>query len=401
MNDRAGGFSVYVHVPFCLSRCPYCAFYSGEPLVLLPGYPGLLARELHGMSRVPRPEGRVNTVYFGGGTPSLLGPEALGALLEAVDHRWGLAPGAEVTLEANPADLLDYPGLRAAGVNRLSLGVQALDDGVLTWLGRRHSAAQALAAVGTAAREGFRVSADLLFGLPDGAPGPLREAPAVLRDQGVEHLSTYSLEFHPGTPFGLRREAGTLAPAGDDEEDAQWRALHEGLEAQGFRPYEVSNYALPGGQCRHNLAYWEGDATVGLGPGAHGFAPGQGDWGTRFWNHPDLPAWADALDEGRLPPGDAEPLEGPQALLEHLFLSLRRPAPVAFHLLAARHGRDLGPLLPRLAQAVSEGLLTPGDAPGCFSPSLAGMRRADGLALWLSEGFEPDPPPDVGGATGR
>ncbi len=374
--------SVYLHVPFCRSRCPYCGFYSGESLDAVDRFVRAAVREIGLRAGEDRPPGPVDTVYLGGGTPSLLGPARVARLLTAVDRCWGVATGAEVTLEANPGGLPDPAGFRAAGITRLSLGVQALDDAVLSTLGRQHTAAEAENAVVRAVRTGFvSVGVDLICGVPDLAPGRLGEWVARLAALGATHLSAYSLEVHPGTPLAERVRTGAFRPAGEAEECAQWRAVAARARAEGFAPYELSNFARPGHESRHNRAYWTGRAYAGIGPGAHGFSPDLGPWGTRWWNAPELAGYLAALDRGRLPPGGADPLDRPAAVLEALFLWLRQPVPLEEGLRPERFGWSAGAVLRRLAPLVRSGDL----APGSLTPTPRGQRRADGLSLWCRD----------------
>lgn len=374
--------SLYVHVPFCRSRCAYCAFYSGEPLADLASYPSLLATEVR--LRAAGAFGPVHTLYFGGGTPSLLGPRGIGEILAAVDRAWGIAPEAEITVEANPGTDPDFAGLWAAGANRLSLGVQGLDDQVLARLGRPHRAADALAALDAAQAAGFqRLSADLLYGLPGLAPETLAAWASLLVARGVAHLSAYSLELHDGTALAADAAAGTFALPGEDEEEAQTDALGAALTAVGLERYEVSNFARPGERCRHNLAYWEGRPYLGLGPGAHGYDPRVSPWGTRCWNNPSLAPYRTAILAGNLPPGGHEPLTRPEALLETLFLTLRRPDPIDFGALVERFGLSSGAFAEALGICRRDGLIQ--EHPQGWAPTPHGLRRADGLALWLRE----------------
>ncbi len=374
--------SVYLHVPFCRSRCTYCGFYSGEPLGAVDRFVRAAVREIGLRAGEGRPTGPVDTVYLGGGTPSLLGPARVARLLATVDRSWGIAAGAEVTLEANPCDLPDPAGFRAAGITRLSLGVQALDDAVLAALGRRHTAAEAENAVARAARAGFAsVGVDLIYGVPDLSPGRLGEWVTRLAALGATHLSAYSLELHPGTPLSERARTGAFRPADETGEHAQWRAVAGRARAEGLAPYELSNFARPGHESRHNLAYWTGRPYGGVGPGAHGFDPDQGPWGTRWWNAPDLSGYLAALDRGRFPPGGADPLDRPAALLEALFLWLRRPEPLASGLRPERFGWSPEKTARQLMPLVRSGDLTPGS----LTPTPRGQRRADGLSLWCRE----------------
>ena len=372
---------VYLHLPFCLSRCRYCAFYSGEPLSRCAELVERLGTEMALRARDGR--GPVQTVYFGGGTPSLLTPEQARHLLREVDRAWGLDRAAEITLEVNPADRLPVESFRNAGVTRLSVGVQSLDDAVLVELGRRHTAAQARATLAAAAVAGFAsISADLLLGLADTSPRDLARWVQELVALGAGHLSLYSLELHPGTALSAAASEGRFHPAGEVLEEAQFRTVVRAAEACGLQGYEVSNFALPGHCCQHNLAYWQRGAYLGLGPGAHSFLPGAGPWGTRRWNEPGLDPYLANLRQGDLPPGGGEELTREQALLERLFLSLRCCAAVAPRDLATRFGLDPADTAAAFQVLAEKGLFAtlPG---GRLRPTWQAMRRADGLALGL------------------
>ncbi|MBI5014736.1 MAG: radical SAM family heme chaperone HemW [Deltaproteobacteria bacterium] len=388
-------FSVYVHVPFCRTRCHYCAFYSGEPLEAAAEYPSWVAAEvLCRAQRAPTPSPAISTVYLGGGTPSLLGASRVAAILETIHRTWGLLSEAEVTIEVNPATDLDFSGLRTAGITRLSLGVQCLDDALLSLLGRPHTAHRALSALEAAARSGSEsVSVDLLLGLPGARPDALARWVRTVTDAGARHVSAYSLEVHPGTALARAADGGSVALPSPDEEEEQWEAVDEALASCGHGAYEVSNYCAPGHECRHNLAYWDRSPYVGLGPGAHSFDPAAGAWGRRSWNDADLAAYSRHLTAGGLPPGGSEHLTAPESLLECLFLALRRPVPVDLDHLAARHHRPPEIITSRIRQAAAAGLLRADGSSGHrrWRPTREGLRRADGLALWLSEGF-PAPP---------
>ena len=377
-------WGVYLHLPFCRSRCRYCAFYSGEPLHLLPE----LVRQLETEVRLRRdtvPDQPVGSVYFGGGTPGLLAPEQVAAVLAAIECYWGLLPEVEVTLEVNPGDVLPWYALRAAGITRLSVGVQALENALLRRLGRRHTAEQARVAVREAAAAGFSgVSADLMVGLSGLTPGMLSEWVTDLARDGANHLSVYGLELHPGTELTEEVATGRFRPASDQLEERQYQAVERTGARQGFDLYEVSNFARPGHQCRHNLNYWTRGAYLGLGPGAHSYLPERGTWGSRFWNDPDLGAYLNALRSGRLPPSGGEGLTREQALLEQLFLDLRRPGAISLPQLAARFV-----LSPETCVQVFREISVKGffrmETDGLATPTRAAMRRADGLALAIQE----------------
>lgn len=273
IEDTAGGFGVYIHWPFCKAKCPYCDFNSHVRLVPPDEarYIAAFRREIAHMRALSGPR-RAETVFFGGGTPSLMAPSTVAAILEAIDDAWPLTADAEVTLEANPTSVEAerFQGYRAAGVNRVSLGVQALDDADLQGLGRMHSVAEALAAVAIARRAFDRVSFDLIYARPRQTPeawsAELRRALA----EGCEHLSLYQLTIEPGTPFERLYGAGKLILPDDDLSRALWDVTQEVTAQAGLPAYEVSNHARPGAEARHNLVYWRYGTYAGIGAGAHG-----------------------------------------------------------------------------------------------------------------------------------
>jgi oxygen-independent coproporphyrinogen-3 oxidase len=266
-------FGVYVHWPFCLSKCPYCDFNSHVRHAAIDEDRFLRAFTAEIDATAARVPGRtVSTVFFGGGTPSLMQPATVGAILDAIGKHWRVAPGAEVTLEANPTSVEAerFRGYRLAGVNRVSLGVQALDDDALKALGRTHSVAEALAAVAIARQAFERYSFDLIYA----RPGQTRYAWAAELKRAIaeaaEHLSLYQLTIEDETPFAALHRAGKLAVPDEDTARALYDVTQEVCGAAGFPAYEISNHARPGAECRHNLVYWRAHEYAGVGPGAHG-----------------------------------------------------------------------------------------------------------------------------------
>lgn len=372
---------VYLHLPFCLSRCRYCAFYSGEPLSRRAELVEQLATEL--FLRTGEAVGPLGSVYFGGGTPSLLRPDQLHRLLMAVRAAWGDAGDLEVTLELNPGDRLPLAELRTAGFNRLSVGVQSLDDALLAALGRRHSADQARGTISAAATAGFSsVSADLLIGLPQTHPDTLARWVFELVSAGATHLSLYSLELHPGSELAIACAEGRFRPASDDLEDTQFHSVIRAAQACGMEAYEVSNAAVAGHRCRHNLNYWQGGPYLGLGPGAHSFLPDSGPWGTRSWNIPQLSPYLTALKQGLLPPVESEVLTREQALLERLFLQLRCSSTFSPATLAVDFDLHQKNTLRAFSALTEQGFFSALPA-GALCPTWAAMRRADALAIEL------------------
>ena len=272
-SAKRKAFGVYVHWPFCLSKCPYCDFNSHvrQAAIDEERFARGFAREIEtSAARIPGRE--VTSICLGGGTPSLMRPETVGAILEAIGKHWRTATDAEVTLEANPTSVeaTRFAGYRAAGVNRVSLGVQALDDASLKMLGRLHSAREALDAVAIARRAFDRYSFDLIYARPEQTPMMWAAELELAISEAAEHLSLYQLTIEEGTPFFGLHAAGKLKTP----DEAVGRALYDMTQdvcaRHGLPAYEISNHARPGAECRHNLVYWRGEEYAGIGPGAHG-----------------------------------------------------------------------------------------------------------------------------------
>jgi oxygen-independent coproporphyrinogen-3 oxidase len=268
-----GDFGVYLHWPFCLSKCPYCDFNSHVRHAAIDETRYLRAFEREIAATADRTPGRtVSTIFFGGGTPSLMQPSTVAGLLDAIARHWTVSPDVEVTLEANPtsAEATRFRGYRTAGVNRVSLGVQSLDDASLKELGRLHTAQEALDAVAVARSIFARYSFDLIYARPRQTPqqwaGELTRAIA----EAAEHLSLYQLTIEPDTPFAALHKAGKIATPGDELGRQLYDATQDICAAAGLPAYEISNHARPGAECRHNLVYWRGHEYAGIGPGAHG-----------------------------------------------------------------------------------------------------------------------------------
>ncbi|HET8654970.1 MAG TPA: radical SAM family heme chaperone HemW [Longimicrobiaceae bacterium] len=316
--------SLYVHVPFCTRRCSYCDFAvdvapeppTGEWLRAVGGELALTARERGWAERLP-----LDTLYVGGGTPSLLGEGAMAGLAEALSPHAASGSGMEWTCEANPESFT--PALardwRAAGVNRLSLGAQSFHEPVLRWMGRMHGAGGPARAVAAARAAGFdNLSVDLIFGVParlgrDWAAD--LEAALALRP---EHISLYGLTAEAATPLGRWVREGRESLADEDRYAEEYLLAHRVLTAAGFEHYEVSNFALPGRRSRHNFVYWTGAPYAALGPGAHAFHPPLRRWNLRAWE-----AYREAISHGQLPIGGEERVSAEDALLERIWLGLR------------------------------------------------------------------------------
>jgi oxygen-independent coproporphyrinogen-3 oxidase len=272
-SAKRQAFGVYVHWPFCLSKCPYCDFNSHVRQVAIDEerFARGFAREIETTAaRIPGRE--VTSIFLGGGTPSLMRPETVGAILEAIGKHWRVAADVEVSLEANPTSVeaMRFAGYRAAGVNRVSLGVQALDDASLKMLGRLHSAREALDAVAIARRAFDRYSFDLIYARPDQTPAMWTTELEHAISEAAEHLSLYQLTIEEGTPFFGLHAAGKLKTPDEPVARALYDVTQEICARHGLPAYEISNHARPGAECRHNLVYWRGEEYAGIGPGAHG-----------------------------------------------------------------------------------------------------------------------------------
>jgi putative oxygen-independent coproporphyrinogen III oxidase len=267
------GFGVYAHWPFCLSKCPYCDFNSHVRHAAIDEerFTRAFAREIETTAaRVPGRQ--VSSIFLGGGTPSLMKPQTVGTILDTIGKHWRVAPDVEVTLEANPTSVeaTRFAGYRAAGVNRVSLGVQALNDVSLKELGRLHSAREALDAVAIARKSFERYSFDLIYARPDQTPAMWADELAFAIKEAAEHLSLYQLTIEEGTPFFGLHAAGKLKTPDEAMARTLYDVTQEVCAKHGLPAYEISNHARKGAECRHNLVYWRGDEYAGIGPGAHG-----------------------------------------------------------------------------------------------------------------------------------
>lgn len=356
-------FGLYIHVPFCAARCGYCDFNTYTPAELGGANPdGWLAAvrtELRLAAVHLEPTPQVQTVFVGGGTPSLLGVAGLSAVLDAVREHFTLAPGAEVTTESNPESTSPafFAGLRHAGYTRVSLGMQSTAAHVLAVLDRVHSPGRAIDAAREAREAGFdHVNLDLIYGTPGETDDDLRRSVDAAVQAGVDHVSAYGLIVEDGTALARRVRRGELPAPDDDVLARRYELLDRRLAAAGFDWYEVSNWSRPGGECRHNLGYWDGGQWWGAGPGAHGYVGS-----VRWWNvkHPN--AYAAALDGGGLPVADFEHLDAHTSHVEDVMLRVRLRTGLPARMLTAEERT-------RAERAVADGLL-----------------RADGDSLVLTD----------------
>jgi putative oxygen-independent coproporphyrinogen III oxidase len=367
------GFAVYVHVPFCASRCGYCDFntYTASELgggASREGYADAVLAELRLAQNVIHPD-RVDTVFVGGGTPTLLSADDLGRILEGIDKAWGLADGAEVTTEANPESVTgeSLRRLRRAGFTRISLGMQSAAPSVLRILDRRHTAGRAPQAAREAREAGFEhVNLDLIYGTPGETADDFAASLSTVIDAGVDHVSAYSLIVEDGTRMAARMRRGELPYPSDDVAADRYLAAEAALSAAGFSWYEVSNWATSAdARCRHNMLYWTGADWWGLGPGAHSHVGG-----VRWWNVKHPTAYAKRLADGVSPGHGRELLSDTDRHVEDVMLRVRLRDGIALDRVDAAGAE----------KALANGLLEPSAyAEGLLVLTLRGRLLADAV----------------------
>lgn len=271
---------IYFHIPFCKRICAYCDFFRSADRSRMGETLEAMHRELEAQREYLHDQ-RIRTIYFGGGTPSLCTPQTLQGLIDHAAALFDCSSVEETTVEANPDDLTQtyLEGLRRAGVDRLSVGIQSFDDTCLRLMNRRHTAAQAEQAIRTARQAGFdNITVDLIFGVPGYGDEVLRRSLDRVLELGVQHISAYHLTIEPGTAFGRRMQRGELRPVAEQVSEREFLTVHQTLTGAGFEHYEVSNYALAGFRARHNAAYWSGVPYLGIGPGAHSYDGHERHW---------------------------------------------------------------------------------------------------------------------------
>ena len=338
-------FSLYIHIPYCESKCPYCDFNS----YAVKGWPeaeytrALIAELQYRAAQAPWAGDTIRTIFFGGGTPSLFQPSSLARVLEEADRRFGIQADAEITAEANPGtvDLAKLRGMRAAGLNRVSFGAQSFNPKILQFLGRIHSAEQTVAAVEQTRVAGFaQLNLDLIFAVPgqdlDDVAADVEKAVALRPD----HISAYNLTFEEGTVFGTALKAGRMHQLPEEWQAAMYAMVRRELPRHGYAMYEISNYARPACEARHNLTYWRGQSYLAIGAGAHSYAA-SGPAGRRWWNE-RLPAAyiAKASETGTAEAG-SETLDAAVSASEFAFLNLRLIEGLELRRFAERFGVTL------------------------------------------------------------
>ncbi len=391
-TDAAGtvldGIAIYIHWPFCQSKCPYCDFNSyakrgiGEE-----EYLRAITAELRYYAEQTARR-RVTSIFFGGGTPSLMEPATVGTILGEISALWPVEPDCEITLEANPSSVEAgrFAGFRDAGVNRLSLGVQSFDDAALRFLGRAHTAGEARQALGVAARHFGRVNFDLIYALPGQAPQAWREELTQALRLGPGHLSLYQLTIEPGTTFAHMHRNGKLQVPAGELSAGLYELTQELCEAAGLPAYEVSNHARPGQESRHNLTYWRYGGYIGAGPGAHGrISAGKSRIATAAISAPA--AWTAQVFERGHGCEEACELSSREQAEEMLLMGLRLREGLDAGSLQARTGYRLEPA--GLAKLEEEGLLC--REGGHICTTAPGRLVLNALIESLAEGLTAEP----------
>lgn len=376
-------FSLYIHIPYCQAKCPYCDFnsYAASVWPEQEYVAAVLSEMAHYAELLAWRGGEIQTIFFGGGTPSLFAARSIAQVLDGAAQYWRLAGDCEITIESNPGTVSaeHMRDLRAAGVNRISFGVQSFWPHQLERLGRIHSADQAREAIVGAQAAGFEsINLDLIFALPEQTlaewESDLRAGVAL----GTQHVSAYNLTYEEGTPFHAWRAQGKLQQLDNDIEASMFAMAQSLLGAAGYAQYEISNYARPGAECRHNLNYWRSGAYLGVGAGAHSY--GEDDGSMARWSNEKNPARYMALCQRH---GHArvtqEVLSLEQQRGEHVFLGLRCREGFTDERFKARFGVDLATAFPDVAKHVGNGLLE--CVGGRWRLTADGLRHADSVFL--------------------
>jgi putative oxygen-independent coproporphyrinogen III oxidase len=378
VSDRT--YALYVHWPFCVSKCPYCDFNSHvrQSVDQAAWRAALLTDLAHEARRTGG--GALTSIFFGGGTPSLMPPQTIAAIIEAASRRWTFAPDIEISMEANPnsAEAARFADVAAAGVNRLSIGLQALDDAALRFLGRAHDAAEGLAALTSAQAHFARVSFDLIYALPGQSEAAWTADLARALTMGTGHLSLYQLTIEPGTRFETMVRKGDFIPADPDHGAALYELTQEMTAAAGIPAYEISNHARAGEESRHNLSYWRYGDYLGIGPGAHGRVMARA---TRRHRKPEN--WMMSVNAAGHGIDEEMPLDPATRVTEALMMGLRLAEGVNLDDIAARTGTDAATIIDRKAagRLEAQGLVTMPDHRLTVTPQ--GMLLLDAILAEL------------------
>jgi oxygen-independent coproporphyrinogen-3 oxidase len=364
MQGANESFSLYIHIPYCISKCPYCDFNS-HVVAEIPerAYTEALTRELdHYAGRDEWRDRRIQSIFFGGGTPSTFHPQSIGKILSQVVSRFDLLPDCEITLEANPGtvDRAHFVGYRACGVNRISLGVQSFQPRLLKFLGRAHSVDEAKIALGVVRAAGFdNFSLDLIYANPGQTLEELRTDLEIALSFGSPHLSAYNLTLEEGTPFHHEFRSGGMQLLTEEEEIAMAELIEQKLNEAGLERYELSNYARPGFHARHNVNYWQDGDYLGLGAGAHSYRKTKTDgiYGHRWWNEKAPSRYMQAVSQEGQAVVETEYPDIKKAAAEFMFCGLRLTDGVSLDGFAARFSQTPAAFYPRISDWISEGFM--------------------------------------------
>jgi oxygen-independent coproporphyrinogen-3 oxidase len=351
-NQPAG---LYIHIPFCFSRCPYCGFYSQTDLDLIPSFVSALKQEMSMIAPFPP---AFDTLYLGGGTPSLLEPDVIAEIIEASYRRFPLTAKAEITIEANPGTVTPVylKEIIAVGINRISIGIQSFEDRILRFLGRMHSGAEAIASIRDAREAGFEnIGIDLMYGLPGQSAEDWITALKTAVSRCPEHIACYMLTFEPRTLFDEWKNKGKIKAAEDEAVSLLFETTIDFLEKSGYNYYEISNFAKIGHyESRHNRKYWSHAPYIGLGPSAHSFMEP-----VRSWNHSSLKKYLKDVRKGRRPVAGNETLTDNALILEATYLGLRTAKGISIKDINQRFGMDFGARFAPILKALEkEGVIS-------------------------------------------
>jgi oxygen-independent coproporphyrinogen III oxidase len=357
-------FSLYIHIPYCISKCPYCDFNS-HVVAQIPerDYTDALIRELDHYASAPKWQGRtVQTIFLGGGTPSTFRPSSIRTILERAFSSFAIDPNCEITLEANPGtvDYGHFSGYRDAGVNRISVGIQSFQPRLLKFLGRVHTAEEARKALEVVVRAGFdNFSLDLIFANPGQTLKELEDDLNAALEYRSPHLSAYNLTFEEGTPFHHEYRCGRMSALTEDEEIAMAELIEDRLRGAGLNRYEISNYALPGRHSRHNVNYWQLGDYLGLGAGAHSYLQTDMDSipGKRWSNEKNPGRYMLLIDGNGIAVTEREDIDRDKAAGEFLFLGLRMISGVSSEAFRSSFGRPPVEFYPKLKTWREAGLI--------------------------------------------
>jgi oxygen-independent coproporphyrinogen-3 oxidase len=354
-------FALYIHIPWCQAKCPYCDFnsYAADEWPEAEYVRAIAAEMTLRGSAEPFNRSHVKTIFFGGGTPSLFAAESIGAMIEAADRLFGIDDDCEITLEANPGtiDFDKLRAMRAAGVNRVSFGAQSFNPAILRYLGRIHSADETRAAANAAHRAGFeRMNLDLIFAVPGQTIDDVRRDIESAAELSPDHISAYNLTFEPGTPFHTELKRGKIAQLESDDQAAMYSLVRERVPQLGYTMYEISNFARPGAEARHNLAYWRAESYMGLGAGAHGCAiAADGMSARRWWNEKIPNRYVEGVVARGTAEAGAESIDPHTAAGEFAFLNLRLRQGIGLEEFRARFGHSFDHRFGEVASRLIDG----------------------------------------------